>query len=118
MPRQGRGPPLPGIVGEVVRRLGEPSVEDVYRTEFGRVVAGLAARFGDLDLAEEMTQEAFVEAVRRWPLEGVPANPGGWLTVVARNRALDRLRRESSRRSRHARVTSPRPRSITWPPSP
>ncbi|MEO5608491.1 MAG: sigma-70 family RNA polymerase sigma factor [Ornithinibacter sp.] len=85
----------------MVRRLGEPSVEDVYRTEFGRVVAGLAARFGDLDLAEEMTQEAFVEAVRRWPLEGVPPNPGGWLTVVARNRALDRLRRESSRRSRH-----------------
>ncbi|MEO6789380.1 MAG: sigma-70 family RNA polymerase sigma factor [Ornithinibacter sp.] len=81
--------------------MGQPVVEDVYRAEFGRVVAGLAARFGDLDLAEEMTQEAFVEAIRRWPLEGVPPNPGGWLTVVARNRALDRLRRESSRRSRH-----------------
>ncbi len=83
------------------RRVGTPTVEEVYRAEFGRVVAGLAARFGDLDLAEEMAQEAFVEAVRRWPDEGVPPNPGGWLTVVARNRALDRLRRESSRRSRH-----------------
>lgn len=88
-------------MGEVIRPVGQPLVVDVYRAEFGRVVAGLAARFGDLDLAEEMTQEAFVEAIRRWPLEGVPPNPGGWLTVVARNRALDRLRRESSRRSRH-----------------
>ena len=73
----------------------------VYRAEFGRVVASLAGRFGDLDLAEDMAQEAFVEAVRRWPTEGVPPNPGGWLTVVARNRALDRLRRESTRQARH-----------------
>ncbi len=65
------------------------------------MVASLTARFGDLDLAEEMAQEAFVEAVRRWPTEGVPPNPGGWLTVVARNRALDRLRRESTRQARH-----------------
>lgn len=88
-------------MGDRARPLDPTCVEEVYRAEFGRVVAGLAARFGDLDLAEEMTQEAFVEAVRRWPDEGVPPNPGGWLTVVARNRALDRLRRESSRRSRH-----------------
>ena len=73
----------------------------VYRAEFGKVVASLAGRFGDLDLAEEMAQEAFVEAVRRWPTEGVPPNPGGWLTVVARNSALDRLRRESTRQARH-----------------
>lgn len=78
-----------------------PEIEDVFRAEFGKVVASLTARFRDLDLAEEMAQEAFVEAVRRWPTEGVPPNPGGWLTVVARNRALDRLRRESTRRSRH-----------------
>ena len=76
-------------------------VEAVYRAEFGRVVASLTARFRDLDLAEEMAQEAFVEAVRRWPTEGVPPNPGGWLTVVARNRAIDRLRRESTRQARH-----------------
>jgi RNA polymerase sigma-70 factor, ECF subfamily len=76
-------------------------VEDAYRAEFGKVVASLAGRFGSLDLAEEMAQEAFVEAVRRWPTDGVPPNPGGWLTVVARNKALDRLRRESSRQARH-----------------
>lgn len=77
------------------------AVEDVYRAEFGKVVASLAGRFGDLDLAEEMAQEAFVEAVRRWPTDGIPPNPGGWLTVTARNKALDRLRRESTRRARH-----------------
>ncbi|HSF99461.1 MAG TPA: RNA polymerase sigma factor [Ornithinibacter sp.] len=80
--------------------LPHDEVEAVYRAEFGAVVASLAARFRDLDLAEEMAQEAFVEAVRRWPTEGVPPNPGGWLTVVARNRAIDRLRRESTRKSR------------------
>ena len=78
-----------------------PSVEEVHRAEFGRVVAALTGRFGDLELAEECAQEAFVEAVRRWPQEGTPPNPGGWLTVVARNKALDRLRRESTRQSRH-----------------
>ena len=78
-----------------------PSVEEVHRAEFGRVVATLTGRFGDLDLAEECAQEAFVEAVRRWPQEGTPPNPGGWLTVVARNKALDRLRRESTRHARH-----------------
>jgi RNA polymerase sigma-70 factor, ECF subfamily len=82
--------------GEVERRI-----EAVYREEFGRIVAGLARRFGDLDLAEEMAQEAFAEAVRRWPGDGLPANPGGWLALTARNRALDRLRRESSRHARH-----------------
>jgi len=82
-------------------RSGAAVVERVYRAEFGKVVASLAGRFGDLDLAEDMAQEAFVEAVRRWPTEGVPPNPGGWLTVVARNRALDRLRRESTRQARH-----------------
>ncbi len=76
-------------------------LEEVHRAEFGRVVAALAGRFGDFDLAEECAQEAFVEAVRRWPNEGTPPNPGGWLTVVARNKALDRLRRESTRQRRH-----------------
>ncbi|NHA69146.1 RNA polymerase sigma factor [Phycicoccus flavus] len=78
-----------------------PHVGEVHRAEFGRVVAALAGRFGDLDLAEDCAQEAFVEAVRRWPVEGTPPNPGGWLTVVARNKALDRLRRESTRQARH-----------------
>ena len=60
------------------------AVEDVYRAEFGKVVASIAGRFGDLDLAEDMAQEAFVEAVRRWPTEGMPPNPGGWITTTAR----------------------------------
>ncbi len=77
------------------------SVEEVFRAEFGRVVAALTRRFGDLDLAEEMAQEAVVEALRRWPRDGVPPNPGGWLTTTARNRAVDRLRRESTREARH-----------------
>lgn len=77
-------------------------VEEVYRAEFGRVVAALTARFGDLDLAEEMAQEAFVEAVRRWPVDGMPPNPGAWLTLTARNKALDRLRRELLRDARQS----------------
>ncbi|WP_307812389.1 DUF6596 domain-containing protein [Phycicoccus sp. CSK15P-2] len=77
------------------------TVDTLYRAEFGRIVAGLTRRFGDLSLAEEMTQEAFSEAVRRWPEEGIPPRPAGWLTVTARNKALDRVRRESTRDSRH-----------------
>lgn len=76
-------------------------LEEVVRAEFGRIVAGLAGRFGDLDLAEDMAQEAVTEALRRWPQEGVPPNPAAWLTLTARNRAIDRLRRESSRQRRH-----------------
>ncbi len=77
------------------------AVERVFREEYGRVVATLMRRFGDLDLAEEMAQEAFVAALDRWPRDGLPPNPGGWLTTTARNRALDRLRRESTREARH-----------------
>jgi RNA polymerase sigma-70 factor, ECF subfamily len=86
----------PGTPGPVLA-----AVEAVYREEFGRIVAALTHRFGDLDLAEEVAQEAFAEAVRRWPRDGLPPNPAGWLTVTARNRALDRLRRESTRHARH-----------------
>ena len=76
-------------------------IEQVYRQEFGRVVAALTRRFGDLGLAEEVTQEAFAEAVRRWPESGIPPNPAGWVALTARNRALDRVRRESTRDARH-----------------
>ena len=64
-----------------------------FREEWGRVVATLIRRTGDWDLAEECAQEAFVEASRRWWTDGVPRRPGAWLTTVAGNRALDRLRR-------------------------
>jgi RNA polymerase sigma-70 factor, ECF subfamily len=77
------------------------SLEGIFREEYGRVVATLVRLFGDIDVAEEMAQEAFVVATERWPAEGLPPNPGGWLTTTARNRAIDRLRRESSRQDRH-----------------
>jgi RNA polymerase sigma-70 factor (ECF subfamily) len=79
-------------------------LERIFREESGRVVATLVRLFGDIDLAEEMVQEAFLVASERWPHEGLPPNPGGWLTTTARNRAIDRLRREASRDDRHARA--------------
>ncbi|WP_233557926.1 RNA polymerase sigma factor [Tessaracoccus antarcticus] len=69
----------------------------VYREEWGRVVAGLARRFGDLDIAEEAAAEAFAIAVARWPVEGVPANPGAWMATTAKRKAIDRIRRENNR---------------------
>jgi RNA polymerase sigma-70 factor (ECF subfamily) len=69
-------------------------------------VATLIKRIGDWDLAEECAQEAFAEALRRWPLDGVPRNPGAWLTTVARNRAIDRLRRESRKSELLAEVAT------------
>jgi RNA polymerase sigma-70 factor (ECF subfamily) len=79
-------------------------LERIFREESGRVVATLVRLFGDIDIAEEMVQEAFAVASERWPATGVPPNPGGWLTTTARNRAIDRLRREASRRDRHAQA--------------
>jgi len=79
-------------------------VEQTFREEFGRAVATLVRLFGDIDLAEEAVQEAFVVATERWPVAGVPPNPGGWIVTTARNKAIDRLRRESSRHDRHAQA--------------
>jgi len=67
-------------------------------------VATLVRVFGDIDLAEEAVQEAFTVAAERWPSDGVPPNPGGWIVTTARNKALDRLRRESSRYSRETQA--------------
>jgi len=67
-------------------------------------VAVLVRRFGDIDVAEEAVQDAFVEAVKRWPESGIPASPAGWIITTARNRAVDRLRREASREDRHAQA--------------
>ncbi len=79
-------------------------LERIFREESGRVVATLVRLFGDIDIAEEMVQDAFVVASEKWPVTGVPPNPGGWLTTTARNRAIDRLRREASRDDRHAQA--------------
>jgi RNA polymerase sigma-70 factor, ECF subfamily len=73
------------------------NLDGVFRREWGPAVAALARWSGDLTVAEDAVQEAFAEALRAWPRDGVPDNPGGWLLTVARNRALDRLRRESVR---------------------
>jgi RNA polymerase sigma-70 factor (ECF subfamily) len=80
-------------------------VDEIFRREYGRSVATLVRSFGDIDVAEEAVQEAFLVAVERWPVTGLPPNPGGWITTTARNRAIDRLRREASRHDRHAQAT-------------
>jgi RNA polymerase sigma factor (sigma-70 family) len=79
----------------------EQAITRAHHQEWARLVAGLARRFGDLDVAEEATAEAFVTAAERWPREGVPSNPGGWLTTTATRRAIDWLRRESQRDAKH-----------------
>ncbi|HKN55800.1 MAG TPA: RNA polymerase sigma factor [Amycolatopsis sp.] len=79
-------------------------IERVFTEEYGRAVSVLVRVFGDIDVAEEAVQDAFTEAVRRWPSAGLPASPAGWIITTARNRAIDRLRRESSRDDRHAQA--------------
>jgi RNA polymerase sigma-70 factor (ECF subfamily) len=79
-------------------------IERVFREEYGRAVAVLVRVFGDIDIAEEAVQEAFVTASRRWPADGVPPSPAGWIITTARNRAIDRLRREAVRADKHAQA--------------
>ncbi len=79
-------------------------IERVFREQYGRAVAVLARGFGDIDIAEEAVQEAFATAVARWPDSGLPPAPAGWIITTARNRAIDRLRREASRDDRHAQA--------------
>ena len=80
------------------------SAEAVFRGEYGRCVATLTGFLGDIDAAEEAVQDAFTVAAARWPTGGLPPNPGGWIVTTARNRAIDRLRRESLRDERHAQA--------------
>ena len=77
-------------------------IERVFREEHGRAVAVLVRQFGDIDIAEEAVQDAFTVALQRWPAAGLPPSPAGWIITTARNRAIDRLRREASRDERHA----------------
>ncbi|WP_406491233.1 RNA polymerase sigma factor [Streptomyces sp. NBC_01604] len=77
-------------------------IEAVFRAEYGRAVSVLVRFLGDIDLAEEAVQDAFTTAVQRWPETGVPPSPAGWIITTARNRAIDRLRREAGRDARHA----------------
>jgi RNA polymerase sigma-70 factor (ECF subfamily) len=79
-------------------------IDRIFREESGKAVATLIRLFRDIDVAEEAVQEAFVVATERWPESGLPPNPGGWIVTTARNRAIDRLRRESTREDRHAQA--------------
>src|SRR3954454_17114761 len=91
IPARGRGlmPDLP--------TLPAAAIERVFREEYGRAVAVLVRIFGDIDVAEEVVQDAFATAVQRWPAAGIPPSPAGWIITTARNRAIDRLRREATR---------------------
>ena len=87
------------------------AVAEAFRQEWGRIVAALIGMTGDWDLAEECAQDAFALALKTWPRDGVPRRPGAWLTTVARNRALDRLRRgatETARLREAATLSIPR----------
>ena len=81
--------------GDVAPMVDETAIGRIFREESGRSVAALIRVFGDIDLAEDAVQEAFAAALRTWPGDDLPPNPGGWITTTARNRAIDRLRRES-----------------------
>ena len=83
--------------------LPAAEIERVFRAEYGRAVAVLVRVFGDIDIAEEAVQDAFTAAVQRWTSAASP-RPAGWIITTARNRAIDRLRREASREDRHAQA--------------
>ncbi|MDI9952229.1 RNA polymerase sigma factor [Rhodococcus sp. IEGM 1305] len=84
--------------------VGSADIERVFREEHGRAVSVLVGVFGDLDIAEDAVQDAFTEAVRRWPSSGLPPSPAGWIITTARRRTIDRLRREATRHDRHAQA--------------
>ncbi|MDJ0343073.1 RNA polymerase sigma factor [Streptomyces sp. H10-C2] len=90
---------MPGVPA-----LPAAEIERVFRAEYGRSVAVLVRVLGDIDIAEEAVQDAFTTALERWPSAGLPPSPAGWIITTARNRAIDRLRREASRQDRHAQA--------------
>jgi RNA polymerase sigma-70 factor (ECF subfamily) len=89
---------------DVPPALPASDIDRVFREEYGRTVATLVRAFGDIDIAEDAVQDAFAAAVQRWPSTGLPPSPAGWIITTARNRAIDRLRREALREDRHAQA--------------
>ncbi len=96
------------------------AIEAVYRVEFPRVVAVLAAFTGDIALAEELAQDALVDALRQWPRDGTPHNPGAWLTAVGKRKAIDAFRRNRTLAAKYAQIgreqsarSTPRPTGTT-----
>ena len=84
----------------------QAAITQAHREQWARVVAALARRFGDLDIAEEAAAEAFATAVGRWSAEGVPPNPGAWLTTTAKRKAIDWIRRENKATTSRRRLRS------------
>jgi RNA polymerase sigma-70 factor, ECF subfamily len=95
---------MPPRTEQGVPALPTSEIDRVFHEEYGRAVAVLVRVFGDIDIAEEAVQDAFVAAVRHWPSAGLPPSPAGWIITTARNRAIDRLRREAIREDRHAQA--------------
>jgi RNA polymerase sigma-70 factor (ECF subfamily) len=95
--------------GQAPAQVDEAGVGRIFREESGRSVATLIRIFGDIDTAEDAVQDAFASALRRWPVEGLPPNPGGWITTTARNSMIDRFRRESRGRELLEEV------AVLWP---
>src|SRR5215467_9833907 len=79
-------------------------VEHVFRQEYGRAVSVLVRVFGDIDFAEDAVQDAFATALERWPIDGLPPSPAGWLITTARRKGIDRARREAARQDKHAQA--------------
>jgi RNA polymerase sigma-70 factor, ECF subfamily len=89
---------------EMVNGSGAAVIDEVVREHHGRMMAALINRLGDFDLAEESLQDALESAIERWPLDGVPENPAGWLVTVARRRAIDRIRRDRTQRTKYEQI--------------
>jgi len=102
-------------LSHVPGELDENVVGQIFREESGRSVATLIRVFGDIDLAEDAVQEAFATALRKWPADGLPPNPGGWITTTARNHAIDRLRRETRGRELLGETTTLTPEVSVLP---
>ena len=81
------------------------AIETVFRLEFGRLVAGLARYVGDVGLGEELAQEALVDAIKQWPVEGTPRNPGAWLMTVGKRKAIDLFRRNEILARKYAELS-------------
>jgi RNA polymerase sigma-70 factor (ECF subfamily) len=94
------------VLSEPGPAAGESVLARTFRESSGRAVATLARVFGDLSLAEDAVQEAFTVATERWPADGLPPSPGGWIVTTARHKALDRLRREATRSGREAQAAA------------
>ena len=93
-------------------------ISEIFRAEYGRIVAGLIRRFGDIDVAEEALGEALVLALEKWPVDGVPPNPAGWLTTTAGNKAIDRIRRAKVRDAKYEQVAMQPPDEAPEPTGP